>query len=65
LAAAAELRDSLTARLSDFEGNRDERLKQAKAAIAAVEKEAKGSAKALAAAQQARACSHTERMFTH
>ena len=35
------------------QGNRDERLKQAKAAIASAEKESKGSAKALATAQQA------------
>ena len=53
LSAAKELRESLAARLTDFEGNRDERLKQSKAAIASAEKEAKASAKALEKAQQA------------
>ena len=53
LAEVTELRDRLTSQLKDFEGNREERMAQAKAAIAAAEKQTKASAKALETAQQA------------
>ena len=52
-AGAKQQRDALAAQLRDFEGNKDERMAQAKAAIAATEKEVKGALKALQAQQQA------------
>ena len=53
LAEQAKLAKSLAAQIKDFEGNRDERMKEAKAAIGAAEKEAKTADKALAKAQDA------------
>ena len=53
LAECTALRDRLASQLKDFEGNREERMKEAKVGIAAAEKQAKASAKALEAAQQA------------
>ena len=52
-ADAKEQRDALKEQLSDFEGNKDERMAQAKATIATTEKEAKSALKALQAQQQA------------
>merc|ERR1740124_1188146 len=52
-ADATKQRDALAAQLSDFEGNKDERMAQAKATIATTEKEAKSALKALQAQQQA------------
>ena len=51
---ATERRDALASELRDFEGNKDERMAQAKAAIATADKEAKGAAKTLQA-QRAKA----------
>lgn len=53
LADASALKQSLTAQLSDFEGNREERLAQAKSALKSAEKELKAEEKALQAQQQA------------
>ena len=53
LADASALKKSLTAQLSDFEGNREERLAQAKSALKKAEKELKAEEKALQAQQQA------------
>lgn len=53
LADASALKKSLTAQLSDFEGNREERLAQAKSALKSAEKELKAEEKALQAQQQA------------
>jgi structural maintenance of chromosome 2 len=52
-ADAKEQRDALAAQLSDFEGNKDERMAQAKATIATLETEVKSALKALQAQQQA------------
>jgi len=47
VADGTKQRDALVAELRDFEGNKDERMAQAKAAIAAADKEAKAAAKTL------------------
>ena len=52
-ADAKEQRDALAAQLSDFEGNKDERMAQAKATIATLETEVKSALKALQAQQHA------------
>ena len=53
MAEAIKNRDALAAELRDFEGNKDERMAQAKKGIAAAEKEAKSAFKALQAVQEA------------
>lgn len=54
LAEAKNTHDDLASQVADFEGNREERMKQSMSAIAAIEKQAKASAKAMEGANQTR-----------